>query len=269
MGRKTARTPRLTRREKMMQERLAAKAAAAPVAATPIQSPQMAQVTRLEALNPRQKTAIQLLKRGTPITFLTGSAGTGKSMIAAEHLASRFRAKTIEKAYLVRPAVGTGKSIGLLPGEIEEKMAPYFAQTVAHIETFLGKGFTKYLLDKKAIEMKPAEYIRGMSMENCVVIVEESQNFTHEEFEMMITRLGENCQMIFTGDQKQNDLRQDSGLKTTIALFNRMLQTHPEYLTSEDMDSLDEGVGIVQFTPDDVVRSGLTRAFVKVYYHND
>lgn len=223
---------------------------------------------KLEPKNQNQKTALAYLTSGTPVVFLTGSAGTGKSMLAAYRTATALRSKQINKVYLVRPAVAVGKSVGMLPGDIKEKLAPYFAQTMDHLTKFLGKGPMTYYLEKEVIEMKPVEYLRGMSFEDCIVIAEEVQNFTAEEMEMMLTRLGENCQIIFTGDTKQHDLQGISGLQKTIDLLHKILQGHPEYMTHEDMDELDEGVGIVQFKPADVVRSGLTRAFVKLYYHN-
>lgn len=225
-------------------------------------------IPALEPKNQNQKTALSYLMSDTPVVFLTGSAGTGKSLLAAYRAATLLKSKQIDKVFLVRPAVAVGKSIGLLPGEIEEKLAPYFAQTVAHLEKFLGKGYLNYCLEKKVIEMKPAEFLRGMSFESCLVICEECQNFTHEEFEMMLTRLGDNAQMVFTGDTRQNDLRGASGLKTTVEMIERMLQTHPEYMAREDIDALDESVGVVRFLPDDVVRSGLTKAFVRMYFYS-
>ena len=221
---------------------------------------------RLTPKNDNQKLALSYLIDRT-VVFLTGSAGTGKSMLAAYRAACLLRSKKINKVYLVRPAVSVGKSVGMLPGDIKEKLAPYFAQTCAHLEKFLGAGFLGYL-EKEVIEMKPVEYLRGMSFEDCVVIAEEVQNFTAEEMEMMLTRLGENCQIIFTGDTKQHDLKGESGLSKTISLLHKIADTEPDYLLDEDLDVLDAGVGIVQFTPDDVVRSGLTRAFVKIYYNN-
>lgn len=225
-------------------------------------------IQKLEPKNQNQKTALSYLNTGTPIVFLTGSAGTGKSLLAAYRAATQINTKKIKKIYLVRPAVGLGKSIGLLPGEIEEKLAPYFAQIVEHLRKFLGPHL-QYLLEKKDIEMKPAEYLRSMSFEDCIVIFEESQNFTHEDMECCLTRLGGNCQLIFTGDTKQNDLKVESGLDTTVALVERMLQTHPSYLNNDDIDELDAGFGIVRFLPDDVVRHGLTRGLVKMYFNND
>lgn len=225
-------------------------------------------IPKFEAANQNQKIALALLKAGKSVVFLTGSAGTGKSMIAAYHAACQLKQKKVDKVFLIRPAVAVGKSIGLVPGEISDKMLPYFAQTLAHLEKFMGRGFLKYCLEKEVVEMKPAEYLRGMSMENCVCLLEEAQNFTKEEFEMVLTRLGKGATLILTGDTKQHDLRGVSGLEQTVELLNKVTSGAPHYLNKEDLDELDDGVGMVQFTPDDVVRSGLTKAFVKIYYNN-
>lgn len=223
---------------------------------------------KFEPANQNQKTALAYLNSGRPIVFLTGSAGTGKSMLAAYRAACLLKQKKIIKVYLVRPAVSVGKSIGLLPGDIQEKLAPYFAQTMTHLGKFLGQGYLNYCVEKDVIEMKPVEYLRGMSFENCLVIAEEVQNFTKEEMEMMLTRLGDGCTIVFTGDTKQHDLKGISGLDQTVKLLDHIQTTHPAYLTSEDIDELGDGVGIVKFLPEDVVRSGLTKAFVKLYYNN-
>lgn len=225
-------------------------------------------VPRLQPLNPRQEQAIEFLTDGRPVVFLTGSAGTGKSMLTAWRAANLFQSKQIRKIYLVRPAVSVGKSVGLLPGQIKDKLAPYFAQTIAHLRKFMDSGTLQYALDDGGIEMKPVEYLRGMSFEDCFVIAEEVQNFTAEEMEMMLTRIGDNCTIVFTGDTKQHDLKGRSGLDEALDLISRMTQTHPEYMNAEDISHLDDDVGVVRFKPEDVVRSGLTRAFVKMYYHN-
>lgn len=248
---------RLTRRERQMQE-------------LEIPAPRIIPkpVPRLDPKNERQRTALSYLEEGRPVVFLTGSAGTGKSLLAAYRAAKQFSSKSVRKIYLVRPAVSVGKSIGLLPGEIEEKLAPYFAQTLTHLSKFMGHGPLEHALKAKDIELKPVEYLRGMSFENCIVLCEEIQNFTTDELEMVLTRLGDNCQFIGTGDEKQHDLKGNSGLETTLKLFDKVLQGHPEYMTHEDMDALDDGIGIVRFKPEDVLRSGMTRAFVKLYYYN-
>lgn len=223
---------------------------------------------KFKAANDNQKTALAMFNAGKRIIFLTGSAGTGKSMLAAYHASCQLKQKKIDQIYLVRPAVSVGKSIGLLPGDVKEKLAPYFMQTMTHLEKFLGSGYMDYCKEKEVVQMLPVEYLRGMSFEHSIVVAEECQNFTQEEMEMMLTRLGEGCTIIFTGDTRQHDLKGESGMDQTIDLLNRMQQTHPSYLTHEDIDILDQEIGIVKFTPDDVVRSGLTKAFVKMYYHN-
>lgn len=259
---------KLTRREQAREARIAALAARHDAQARSEYKPKPQTSVKLEPKNNNQRTALRLLDEGTPIVFLTGSAGTGKSMLAAYRAANLLRSNQIEKVYLVRPAVSVGKSVGLLPGDIKEKLAPYFAQTMAHLTRFLGKDYVDGCLERGAIEMKPVEYLRGMSFEHCMVIAEEVQNFTGEEMEMMLTRHGENCTIVFTGDTKQHDLKGVSGLDQTIDLLDKILQGHPEYMDHEDMDELDAGIGVVRFVPEDVVRSGLTKAFVKLYYYN-
>ena len=218
--------------------------------------------------NNNQKIALGMMREGRSVIFLAGSAGVGKSMLAAYYAAEQLRLKKVEKVYLIRPAVAVGKSIGLLPGEISDKLRPYFAQTLAHLEKFMGKGFLKYCLEKQVVEMKPSEFLRGMSFERCICIAEESQNYTKDEFECVLTRLGEGACLILTGDEKQHDLRGASGLHQTLEMLERIVEEQPHYLLDEDLDEMDSKIGVVRFTPDDVVRSGLTRAFVKMYYNN-
>lgn len=232
------------------------------------ESMRQAPVPKIEAKNSNQKLALAMMREARPVIFLAGSAGVGKSMLAAYHAACLLKSKRIEKIFLVRPAVSVGKSIGLIPGDINSKLLPYFAQTLEHLAKFLGRGYMNYCVEKQIIEMKPSEYLRGMSFEGCCVIAEESQNYTGEEFEMVLTRMGDNSFLVFTGDEKQHDLRGVSGLESTLSLIDNMEASQPDYLLDEDLDVISSGIGIVRFTPDDVVRSGLTRAFVKIYFNN-
>jgi phosphate starvation-inducible protein PhoH and related proteins len=255
---------RLTRRQKALADDLLAVSTGADVA------PKFSRkVGTLVPANEKQKEAMMALDAGVQVVFLTGSAGVGKSLIAANYAAKRLANGTAKKIYLLRPAVAVGKSIGLLPGEIDEKLAPYFAQTRLHLESFLGVGYVKYAFDKKTIEMFPVEYTRGRSFEHCIVIAEESQNFTAEEMEMMLTRIGEGCTMIFTGDTKQHDLKGKSGLRDCLDLVQKMTREHPSYLTREDVDNLADNIHVAEFGPNDVIRSGLARAVVRMYYYND
>ena len=226
---------------------------------------------KLEAKTQNQKIALSMFRENRSVVFLRGSAGTGKSMLAAYRAACQLTQKNIDKVFLIRPAVAVGKSVGLLPGDLDEKLLPYFAQTLSHLEKFMGHGYLNYCLEKKVIEMQPVEYLRGRSFENCIVICEESQNLTKQEFEMVLTRLGDNCYIIFTGDEKQHDLKDNSGMNSTISLIERMQNSifNREYLSETDRNELASNVGIVNFTTEDVLRSGLTKAFVKMYYNND
>lgn len=230
--------------------------------------PTQQKAQKLEPANPRQKKLLELVRTGTQVVFACGSAGTGKSYVAAYQAAELMRLKKIDKIYLVRANVSTGKSLGMLPGTLEEKLLPFFKQTLSHLSTFMGKGFMGYCLEKKAIEMLSIEHMRGMSVEHAFVIVEESQNLTQEEFEMLLSRIGEGSQWVFTGDQKQNDLKGNSGLVKTINMIEKALDEQPEHLTDDDLECLSNNVGVVMFTPEDIVRSGLCRAFVKMYHYN-
>lgn len=230
--------------------------------------PTQQRAMKFEPANPRQKKLLELIRSGTQVVFACGSAGSGKSYVAAYQAAEQMRLKKIDKIYLVRANVSTGKSLGALPGELELKLLPFFKQTLAHLATFLGKGFLGYCMNNKTVEMLSIEHMRGMSLENCFVIIEESQNLTADELEMLLSRIGDGAQLVFTGDQKQNDLKGASGLTKTTDLIQRMIDSEPDYLDDEDLDCLEKNVGIVTFMPEDVVRSGLCRSFVKMYYYN-
>lgn len=262
MSKNARRHERLTRRQKRGEEVVEVSQQGEML--PPVQQ----RLTKLEPANPRQATLLKMLREGRQAVFAQGSAGTGKSMIAAYRAAELLRDKKIEKVYLVRANVSTGKSLGALPGSIEEKLLPFFKQTLAHLAKFMGHGFLTYCQNTKIVEMQSVEHIRGMSIENALVIVEESQNLTAEELEAILTRIGEGSQFIFTGDHKQNDLKGNGGLMKTINLIEKMLDEQPDYMHDEDLDCMQDSVGVVTFTPEDVVRSGLCRALVKMYYHN-
>jgi phosphate starvation-inducible PhoH-like protein len=227
-----------------------------------------APVAKFTPATNNQKKAVAMLRDGVRVLFLQGSAGTGKSMLAAWWAATLMKEKKVEKIYLVRPNVATGRSAGSLPGTEAQKLEPFFAQTIAHLTTFMGQGYLNYCLEKELIEYKSAEYMRGRSFENVVVLSEEVQNFSKDDLEMLLTRLGKGTTYLMTGDGKQHDMRGNSGLEQTISLINRMVDEQPEYLDDEDLDNLQNLVGNVTFLPCDCVRDGITRSFVKMYYHN-
>lgn len=235
-----------------------------PLTAETLQPP----MPRLEASNQNQKLLLSYLREGRSVVIAQGSAGTGKSYVAAFHASTLMKQKKIDKILLVRANVSVGKSLGMLPGTLEEKLAPFFAQTISHLQTFMGRGFVEYCLKTGDISMQAIEYMRGLSIENALVIVEEAQGLTSSEFEMILSRIGTGTQIVFTGDEKQSDIKGVNGLSSTIAMIDKAVAAQPDYLMDDDLAQLEDNVGIVTFTPDDVVRSGLCKAFVRLYYYN-
>jgi phosphate starvation-inducible PhoH-like protein len=261
MSNKARRHERLSRRKRVEEP-------VAEMQQEVVLNPVQTRLTKFEPANTRQRTLLAMLREGRSAVFAQGSAGTGKSMIAAYRAAELLRDKKIDKIYLVRANVSTGKSLGALPGTIEEKLLPFFKQTLTHLAKFMGQGFLTYCMNNSVIEMQSVEHIRGMSIENSFVIIEESQNLTAEEIEAILTRIGENSTFMFTGDHKQNDLKGNGGLLKTINLIDKMLVELPDYLGDDDLHCMEKNIGVVTFLPEDVVRSGLCRALVKMYYYN-
>ena len=215
-----------------------------------------------------QKLAWAMLHEDRRAVILKNTYGSGKSLIAAAFAAEQLRNKKVNKIYLIRPYVASGKTIGMTPGSVEDKLAIPLAQILRHLEKFLGKGHLRYCLEKKIIEMQPAEHLRGASFENCVVIVEECQNFTFDEWQMILTRIEETATMVFTGDKFQSDLGRKSGLEETVELITKMIRQQPDYMSDEDLDCLENDFGVVEFTEDDILRSGFTKALYKMYNRN-
>ncbi|HCI1171275.1 TPA: PhoH family protein [Enterococcus faecium] len=228
-----------------------------------------APVPKFTAATDNQRKQLKYLQEGRKAVWGIGAAGSGKSMVAAYHGATLLKSKKIEKILLVRPVVHVGNSVGMLKGSLEEKLAPWFAQTVAHLEKFLGKGYTSYCLEKGIISFCAVEFLRGYSFEDTYVICEESQGFTEAEYEMMLTRIGNNSQVCFTGDERQSAARDCSGLTALMNMIKKVQEDQPDYLDDEDLDVFFNDIGVVTYTVHDIQRSGLVKAFCKVYYHKE
>lgn len=182
------------------------------------------------------------------ITFGVGSAGTGKTYIAAAYAAGELFHRRIDKIVLTRPNVEVGTGLGFLPGELEEKYAPYLEPFTDIFIKTLGKGFYEYALKSGNIVAKPLGFMRGTTFDNCVVLCDEMQNATKEQMLMMLSRIGKNCKMIISGDQNQTDIGQDSGLLDAI---NR-LENIP-------------GIDVVRFLDSDIVRSKMCKQIIMAY----
>lgn len=181
------------------------------------------------------------------IIFGIGSAGTGKTYVAASYAAGELFHRRIQKIILTRPNVETGRGLGFLPGELDEKYAPYLDPFDQVFKRTLGAGFYEYALKSKTIEPKPLGFMRGASFENAVVLVDEVQNMTKAEFKMLLSRIGKNCKVILSGDPDQTDIP-ESGLTDAV---NRLTGL--------------PGIEIVRFLDEDIVRSKMCKAIIIAY----
>ncbi len=200
----------------------------------------------VQPLNFIQGEYLEAIK-SNDIIFGIGSAGTGKTYIAASYAASELFHRKVDKVILTRPNVETGRGLGFLPGTLEEKYAPYLLPFDAIFSKALGKGFYEYCLKNKDIEPTPLGFLRGSTFDNCIVLVDEAQNCTREEMKMLLSRIGKNCKMIFSGDTEQADIP-DSGLDDAV---NRL----------EGIN----GIEIVEFLDEDIVRSKMCKAIIMAY----
>ena len=181
------------------------------------------------------------------IVFGIGSAGTGKTYVAASYAAGQLFHRKISKIILTRPNVETGRGLGFLPGKLDDKYAPYL-QPFDHVFTkTLGSGFYQYALKNRDIEPKPIGFMRGMSFDYAVVLVDEAQNLTKTELKMLLSRVGKNCKVILSGDPRQVDIP-DSGLDDAVYRLSNI-----------------PGIQIVKFEDDDIVRSKMCKQVILAY----
>lgn len=181
------------------------------------------------------------------IIFGIGSTGTGKTYIPAAYASSELYHKRIEKIIITRPNVEVGRSLGFLPGTLDEKFLPYLKPFEKVFKRFLGNGFYEYALKTKAIDPQPLGFMRGETFEDCIVLIDEAQNVTHTEMKMLLTRIGNNCKMIFSGDVSQADIP-DSGLDDA----------------ADRLENID-GIEVVEFLDSDIVRSKLAKSIILAY----
>jgi len=202
---------------------------------------------QVEPLNYIQGEYLEAIRQND-IVFGIGSAGTGKTYIAAHYAAQQLYYKKIDKLILTRPNVETGRGLGFLPGTLDEKFAPYLLPFENILSRALGKGFYEYALKNKNIDPQPLGFMRGATFENCILLLDEAQNCTKEEMKMILSRIGKNCKMIISGDQDQSDIGDDSGLEDAV----RRLDGIP-------------GIEVVRFLDSDIVRSKLCKAVIMAY----
>ena len=161
-----------------------------------------------------QKKYVDLMKKKT-ITFGVGPAGTGKTYLAVAIAVNEFKAKKVEKIILTRPAVEAGEKLGFLPGDLQEKVNPYLRPLYDALQEMFGAETFAKMMERGSIEIAPLAYMRGRTLSNAYVILDEAQNTTKEQIKMFLTRLGENSKMVITGDLTQIDLSKYSKILTT------------------------------------------------------
>lgn len=200
----------------------------------------------VKPLNYIQATYLEAIKTND-IVFGIGSAGTGKTFIAASYAAGELFHRRIQKIILTRPNVETGRGLGFLPGTLEEKYAPYLDPFSEIFSQCLGKGYYEYALKNRNIDPRPLGFMRGATFDSCIVLVDEAQNATKAELKMLLSRIGKNCKMIISGDTQQTDIL-DSGLDDAVRRLEHI-----------------QGIEVVRFLDDDIVRSRMCKQIILAY----
>ncbi len=201
----------------------------------------------------RQKSYVEAMERND-LTFALGPAGTGKTFLATVFAVKMLMERKIERLVLTRPAVEAGERLGFLPGDLQQKVDPYLRPLYDALHSLLGIEKTANLLEKGIIEVAPLAYMRGRTLDEAFVILDEAQNTTSAQMRMVLTRLGERSRMVVTGDITQIDLPygQLSGLVEASELLEKI-----------------EGVAVCRLTSADVVRHPLVQKVVDAYAHKD
>ena len=203
----------------------------------------------VRARNAAQNTYMRALKR-YELVFAEGPAGTGKTWLAVGHAVSQLEQGLVERLILSRPAVEAGERLGFLPGDMRDKVDPYLRPIFDALNDFMDPRLVERGMQTGMIEVAPLAFMRGRTLSNACILLDEAQNAASTQMKMFLTRLGENSRMIITGDPTQIDLPhgQRSGLSEAISLLSGL-----------------EGIGHVQFREGDVVRHDLVRRIVGAY----
>ncbi len=196
-----------------------------------------------------QKQYLQSIKENN-IVFGIGPAGTGKTYLAVAAAVAAFKAREIDRIILTRPAIEAGESLGFLPGDMQEKVDPYLRPLYDALGEMMGYEVFHKNLERGAIEVAPLAYMRGRTLDNAFIILDEAQNTTPEQMKMFLTRMGFSSRIVVTGDITQIDLPRDkkSGLRDVEIVLKNV-----------------EGIDFVYLDERDVVRHPLVQRIVKAY----
>lgn len=196
-----------------------------------------------------QKNYCSAIKQNT-ITIGVGPAGTGKTYLAVAMAVTSFRAHEVNRIILTRPAVEAGEKLGFLPGDLQSKVDPYLRPLYDALFDMLGAETYQKYLERGNIEVAPLAYMRGRTLDDSFIILDEAQNTSPEQMKMFLTRLGFNSKMVITGDITQIDLPSGcrSGLKDAVRILKNI-----------------DGIANISFTEKDVVRHKLVQDIIKAY----
>ena len=200
-----------------------------------------------------QKRYVQALKTHE-LVFGVGPAGTGKTYLAVAMAVVAFKNKEVERIILTRPAVEAGEKLGFLPGDLQNKVDPYLRPLYDALQEFFGLETYKQLMERGAIEVAPLAYMRGRTLNNAFIILDEAQNCSIEQMKMFLTRFGEGSRIVVTGDVTQIDLPKEkkSGLVHAIRVLDGV-----------------EGISVIKLTHKDVVRHELVQRIIQAYERHE
>ena len=196
-----------------------------------------------------QKEYIQKIRENA-ITFGVGPAGTGKTYLAVAMAVKAFKAREVSRIILTRPAVEAGEKLGFLPGDLQNKVDPYLRPLYDALFDMLGAETYQRLLEKQVIEVAPLAYMRGRTLDDAFIILDEAQNTSPEQMKMFLTRMGSGSKVVVTGDVTQIDLpdKAKSGLVDALQVLKHV-----------------NGIAMMYFSEKDVVRHRLVQAIIKAY----
>jgi phosphate starvation-inducible protein PhoH and related proteins len=199
-----------------------------------------------------QQKLVDLVK-DNDMVFALGPAGTGKTYISVAMAVKALKNKSVKKIIITRPAVEAGENLGFLPGDLKEKIDPYLRPIYDALNDMIPFEKLQYYMEREIIEIAPLAYMRGRTLNNAFILLDEAQNTTTMQMKMFLTRMGPDSKMIITGDASQIDLpgKQRSGLKEAIRILRDV-----------------KGIGMIQLSEKDVVRHKLVRDIIEAYDKN-
>lgn len=204
---------------------------------------------KIKAQTANQRKLVELMKTNDMV-FAVGPAGTGKTYTGVALAVKALKEKQVKRIILTRPAVEAGENLGFLPGDLKEKLDPYMMPLYDALRDMIPSEKLESLIEKGTIQIAPLAFMRGRTLDNAFVILDEAQNTTHSQMKMFLTRMGKNAKFMLTGDPGQIDLprRVISGLKEALLVLNSV-----------------KGVGIIHLDDKDVIRHRLVKKVIAAY----